>query len=275
MIDPLSIFRSNIPGTNIQIISLIEFTVIIIIGVIIAKITRLYVRRIFKDKIPGETLIAVEKLFYYGIITIAFIVALPYIGISLGGLLVAGGLLGIVLGFASQTVVANLISGMFLLSEKPLKIGDEIGVEGVDGVVEDIRVISTTIRTYDGIKVRFPNEKVFNAMIKNYSGHAARRFEYVVGIRYADDADKAIEIIRNIAEEHPLILKEPSPLIFVEELADSSVNIRVKLWAPSVAWYGAKMELLWKIKRELENAGIEIPFPQIVVWEGKKKDENN
>jgi len=275
MIDPLSIFTSTIPGTNIQIISMIEFIVVLVVGVIIAKIARLYIRRILKDKIPGETLIAVEKLFYYGIITIAFIVALPYIGISLGGLLMAGGLLGIVLGFASQTVVANLISGMFLLGEKPMKIGDEIGVEGVDGVVEDIRVISTTIRTYDGIKVRIPNEKVFNARIKNYSEHPVRRFEYVVGIRYADDAERAIEIIKQIAEEHPLILKEPSPLIFVEELADSSVNIRVKLWAPSAAWYGVKMELLWKIKVELEKAGIEIPFPQIVVWEGKKKDENN
>ena len=254
-----------------SIADIIIFFVIIFVSFIIAKIVRVNVRRSFKEKIPGTTLIAVEKIFYYGIIFIGLVIALPYIGVKLSGLLVAGGILGIVIGFASQTVVSNFISGLFLLIEKPIKIGDGISVGDVSGVVKDIRILSTTIRTWDGIYVRVPNEKVFNSSIQNFVAHAARRFEYKIGIAYKDDADKAIKIIENLLEEHPLILKEPAPQIFVEELGESSVNLTIKIWAPSAHWYSVKTEMLWKIKVALEKEGIEIPFPQRVIWMADKK----
>ncbi|HHF56334.1 MAG TPA: mechanosensitive ion channel family protein [Thermoplasmatales archaeon] len=254
-----------------SIADIIIFFVIIFVSFIIAKIVRVNVRRSFKEKIPGTTLIAVEKIFYYGIIFIGLVIALPYIGVKLSGLLVAGGILGIVIGFASQTVVSNFISGLFLLIEKPIKIGDGISIGDVSGVVKDIRILSTTIRTWDGIYVRVPNEKVFNSSIQNFVAHAARRFEYKIGIAYKDDADKAIKIIENLLEEHPLILKEPAPQIFVEELGESSVNLTIKIWAPSAHWYSVKTEMLWKIKVALEKEGIEIPFPQRVIWMADKK----
>lgn len=254
-----------------SIADIIIFFVIIFVSFIIAKIVRVNVRRSFKEKIPGTTLIAVEKIFYYGIIFIGLVIALPYIGVKLSGLLVAGGILGIVIGFASQTVVSNFISGLFLLIEKPIKIGDGISIGDVSGVVKDIKILSTTIRTWDGIYVRVPNEKVFNSSIQNFVAHAARRFEYKIGIAYKDDADKAIKIIENLLEEHPLILKEPAPQIFVEELGESSVNLTIKIWAPSAHWYSVKTEMLWKIKVALEKEGIEIPFPQRVIWMADKK----
>ena len=254
-----------------SIADVIIFFVIIFISFIVAKIVRVNVRRSFKEKVPKTTLIAMEKIFYYGILFIGLVIALPYIGIKLSGLLVAGGILGIVIGFASQTVVSNFISGLFLLIEKPIKIGDGISVGDVSGVVKDIRILSTTIRTWDGIYVRVPNEKVFNSSIQNFVAHAARRFEYKIGIAYKDDADKAIKIIENLLEEHPLILKEPAPQIFVEELGESSVNLTIKIWAPSAHWYSVKTEMLWKIKVALEKEGIEIPFPQRVIWMADKK----
>ncbi|HEC88562.1 MAG TPA: mechanosensitive ion channel family protein, partial [Thermoplasmata archaeon] len=182
-----------------------------------------------------------------------------------------GGILGIVIGFASQTVVSNLISGIFLMIEKPIKVGDGVNINDVSGIVEDIKVLSTTIRTYDGIYVRIPNEKVFNSNIQNYVAHGARRFEYKIGIRYKDDAEKAISIIKDLLEENPLVLKEPSPTIFVEELGESSVNLNIKIWAPSSVWYSVYTEMLWKIKTALEKKGIEIPFPQRVIWMGNKE----
>jgi small-conductance mechanosensitive channel len=124
--------------------------------------------------------------------------------------------------------------------------------------------------------VRMPNEKVFTNNITNYVAHVARRFEYVVGIRYSDDADKAIEIIKNLIEEHPLTLKNPQPQVFVDNLGDNAVQIIVRPWAPSTEWYGVKMELLWKIKKALEREGIEIAFPQRTVWfanEPKKSED--
>jgi len=257
---------------GITLLDVFMFAIILVISVIIAKIVRLNIRRTLKDKVPKTTLTTVEKVVYYTIIFIGFIVAIPYIGFSLSGLLVAGGIAGIVLGLATQTVISNLISGMFLMAEKPMKIGDGVAIGDISGVVKDIRILSTTIRTWDGIYVRIPNEKVFTSSIYNYNAHPARRFEYKVGIAYKSDADKAIKIIKNLLDEHPLILKEPAPQIFVEELADSSVNLIVRIWAPSSEWYGVKTEMLWKIKVAIEEAGIEIPFPQLVIWKGEEKE---
>ena len=107
---------------GITVIDIFTFILIILIAMIIAKIVKINVRRILKEKIPKATLNTIEKIVYYGIVSIGFLVALPYIGFSLSGLLVAGGIAGIVIGFASQTVVSNLISGLFLLIEKPIKI---------------------------------------------------------------------------------------------------------------------------------------------------------
>lgn len=272
MMDIKQLLKYSIPGINIPLYKLLVFIIIIFVSVIIAKIVKINIRRAFKEKVPKTTLNTMEKVVYYGIITVGFLAALPYIGLSLSGLLVAGGIAGIVIGFASQTVVSNLISGLFLLIEKPIKVGDGVSIGDVSGVVKDIRVLSTTIRTWDGIYVRLPNEKVFTSNIQNFVAHAARRFEYKIGIRYKDDAEKAMEIIKNLLEEHPLILKEPAPQVFVAELGDSSVVLAVRIWAPSAHWFSVKTEMLWKIKVALEREGIQIPFPQRVIWMAGKTE---
>ncbi|AGK61038.1 hypothetical protein Asulf_01035 [Archaeoglobus sulfaticallidus PM70-1] len=236
------------------------------IATIVARIVTTNIRRALTDKMKRDQLELILKIVYYGIITIAFITVMPTLGLNLSGLLVAGGIAGIIIGFASQSVVSNLVSGIFLISEKPIKIGDQISVDGVAGYVEDIHILSTVVRTYDGLYVRIPNEKVFTSSITNYVANVARRFEYVVGIRYSDDAEKAIQIINRLIDEHPFALKNPEPQIFVNELGDNAVNIVVRIWGPSTEWYSIKTELLWKIKKELEENGIEIPFPQRTVW---------
>lgn len=251
---------------DLPLLNILTFIFIILVAFSIGKIISLNIRRGLKDKIQTTTLKTLEKSVYYTSIILGFIIALPQMGISLSGLLVAGGIMGIVLGFASQTVVSNLISGLFLLIERPIEIGDGINIEGTSGIVKDIKILSTTIRNYDGIYVRLPNDKVFNSTIQNYDAHGARRFTYNVGIRYRDDAEKAMKIIMSLLDEHPFVLKEPSSEIFVEELGDSSVNLSIRIWAPSVAWYSIYKELLWKIKVTLEENGIQIPFPQRVIW---------
>ncbi len=261
------ILKYKIAGIEIE--AILKFVGAILIMVIIAKIVRTNIRRSLKDKLPDATVKNIERFSYYIIIIIGFIASLSIIGVSLSGLLVAGGILGIVIGFASQTVVSNLLSGIFLIIERPIGIGDAIRIEDADGIVEEIKILSTTIRTWDGVYVRLPNEKVFTSKIYNYYNSPVRRFEYKIGIRYSDDADKAIEIIKRVLNEHPFVLKEPAPLIFVDELGESSVNLFVGIWAPSRVWFSVKTELLWKIKIALEKEGIQIPFPQRVIWMAK------
>ena len=268
MIDLLSI---KVYG-EVTVHDVLFVILIMVIATLLAKLVTTNIRRALIDKMKRDQLEVILKLIYFGIITIAFVGVTPVLGLNLSGLLVAGGIAGIVIGFASQSVVSNLVSGIFLIWEKPIKIGDQISVGDVSGFVEDINIISTIIRTYDGLYVRLPNEQVFTSNITNYVANVARRFEYIIGIRYSDDADKAVEIIKKLIEEHPFALKNPEAQVFVDELGDSSVNLKVRIWAPSTEWYTVKMDLLWKIKKELESNGIEIPFPQRTIWFANKPE---
>lgn len=251
---------------SVTVFDLMVVAIILIIAIVIAKALSLYLRRLLREKVSRRHLEILVKVTSYSIFIIALIIILPLLGVKLSGLLVAGGIAGLAIGFASQSVIGNLISGLFLIVEQPFAIGNAINIDGPVGIVEDIRIISTTLRTFDGPLMRLPNQKIFTANITNYAVNVARRFEYVIGIRYSDNADKAIEIIKNLIQEHPLVLINPAPMVFVDNLGDNSVNIIARIWAPATEWFGVKTELLWKIKKALEQEGIEIPFPQRVVW---------
>ncbi len=251
---------------------------IILIAALIGKAITLNFQRAFRKDVSKDRMVVISKFINYLFIIIAFFIVLPILEVNLSGLLVAGGLMAIVIGFASQSIVTNLISGIFLTVERPLRVEDVVtigGGEGKLGVVEEIRIISTTIRTFDGVFIRIPNEKVFTNNITNFLENAARRFEYEVGIRYSDDADEAIEIIKELIEEHPLALKSPPPQIFVKDLGSSSVNITIRIWAPSTEWFKVRMEMLWKIKKTLEEKGIKVPFNQQEVWFMNQMKEEN
>ena len=254
---------------DVRLIDLMIGIMIIVFGVLTAKIIALYTKKLVRDKVKRQYQDLMIKIVYYFLIVVVLITALPMLGVKLSGLLVAGGILGIALGFASQSIVSNLISGLFLLLERPINIGNPVNIDGTIGIVEDIQIISTTLRTFDGLYVRIPNQKVFTANITNFEANVARRFEYVIGIRYRDDADKAIDIIKSVVEKEPMALKNPKPLVFVSELGESSVNLVIRAWAPVPEWYSLYTKLLWKLKTALEADGIEIPFPQRVLWQGE------
>jgi small-conductance mechanosensitive channel len=251
---------------NVTLLDLLVVVLVLVIAAIIGKAISLNLRRSLKDKVKKEHLRSVTKVIYSIIIVIALILILPILGIDPSGLLVAAGFLGLVIGLASQSVIGNLVAGIFLVVERPLKVGDQVDVEGKMGYVEDVRIMSTIIRTYDGVFVRIPNEKVFTTNISNLVTHVARRLEYVVGIRYRDDADKAVAIIKDIIDRYPITLKNPEPTVYVRELGNSSVDIMVRFWVPSPEWYPVRRELLWKIKTTLEENDIFVPFPQREVW---------
>ncbi|MDD4250197.1 MAG: mechanosensitive ion channel family protein, partial [Methanosarcina sp.] len=222
-------------------------------------------RRSLKDRVSKDVGEPILKLLYYGSLIIVFIAILPLIGFDPSGILLAGGVAGIVIGFASQNIVGNLVAGCFLMFERPIKIGDQVEINGTAGYVTDIRIISTLIRTYDGLLVRLPNQQVFTTNITNIVGHPVRRFEYTIGIRYSDDANAAIWLIKDLIDKEPFALLSPPPSVFVNDLGDSSVKLVIRIWAPVNEWFGMKTRLLWNIKKTLEENGIEIPFPQRVL----------
>jgi len=244
--------------------------IILIIGVFLAKFLSHLTWKWSKKRLDKHGQDLFKKIIYYFIVIIFVMEALSNLGIEFSGLLVAGGVFGIVLGFASQTVVSNLISGIFMYFDKPLKIGDTVAIENIEGVVTEIDILSTRIRTWDGNLVRIPNEKLFNSIIENKVSNEVRRLDLTVGIAYKEEMDNAINVIRRVLDDHKYVLVEPVPLIFVNELGDSSVNLTIKAWAPNDYAYQAKIALLKLIKEALDKEGIEIPFPQRDIWIRKK-----
>ncbi len=254
---------------TVTILDLAISVIILFVTVIIGKAISLRIRHSLKDKVSKDRLNTLSKVVYFSFLFIGFLIVLPILEFRISGFLVAGGILGIIIGFASQSIVTNLISGIFLTFERPFRVDDVVrlgGENGTMGVVEEIKIISTTMRTFEGVYVRVPNEKVFTGNITNFLENIARRFEYDVGIRYRDDADEAMAIIKELIEEQPMALKNPEPQVFVEKLGGSAVELKVRVWAPSTEWFPLRMELLWKIKKELEENGIQVPFNQQEVW---------
>jgi small-conductance mechanosensitive channel len=203
--------------------------------------------------------------------------ALGVSGLDLSGLFLAGGFAGIVIGFATQSLFSNLISGIFLQIDKPMKIGDPVLITGklpdVAGVVVEVTALSSRLRMFDGTYVRLPNSDVFLSEIRNFSGAAARRIELVIGVSYDSDTQKVIGIIQQSLKATPLVLVEPEPDVYVNDLSASAVNINIWCWVPFTVWFDMRKLLVEQIKGELDANGIEIPFPQQVVHvrQGRKK----
>ena len=261
----LGVLSYEIAGTSIS--NLLMAFLVFYFSYLLAKKSKDYmIMSSPREKLPEVQVKA--KLFYYLIVTLAFFIALNIAGFTgrLSTLLAAAGITGVVLGFASQTVISNFISGIFMYFDKPLKIGDPVEVAGYSGIVHDIRILSTRIRTWDGLLVRIPNEKLFNSEIKNLQKYPARRVDVVVGISYSDDIEKAIEVIKKTLDEMPYVLAEPEPAVFVDNLGDNSVNIAIRAWAPSEKWFDVRTQIVKRVKEALDEAGIEIPFPQRVNW---------
>jgi len=259
------IFNTIVYG-QVTVLHLLTGIAVLIGSIFLARALSLSLRRFLKEKVPREYRETTGKIVYYSTIILAALIALPMLGFQLSGLLVAGGIVGIAIGFASQNLVENLLAGLFLMFERPIKIGDGVNIDGTTGIVEDIRIMSTTLRSFEGLYIRLPNQKVLTANITNFVSNVARRVDYDIGVRYSDDADLAVSSIKAFLDAQPMILKQPEPLVFVNELGDNAVVIAVRAWAPVSEWFSIKTQLLWKLKTLLEAEGIEVPFPQRTVW---------
>ena len=252
---------------GLKVIDVVAAIIYLLIGIIVGHFVSTYVRRALRTKAP-EYSEYIGKISFYSILGVFIIIALISIGAGkhISGVIVAGGILGVILGFASQQAISNMISGLFLIFDRPITVGDPIEIENVSGIVTDISLLSTKIRTWDGKLVRIPNSTVFQAKIANYAKHKIRRIDLKIGVSYKEDLDKVKKVLEDIVEKHPLILSEPQPTIFAEEFGESSVNISVRVWVPVKEWFNVKTQLIALIKKRFDEEGIEIPYPQLDVW---------
>ncbi len=206
------------------------------------------------------------KIFLYAGAILGIVAAISILGIDVSSVIIASGFLGIVVGLAAQSSLGEAIAGLFFTAEGHVRVGDLIELEDKVGHVIDVGFLSTKVRMLDGRIVRVPNSTLIGSNVVNLSKIRARRYDIPVGISYLSDIGKAVEVIKEVLERSEFVLAEPEPEIFVEGLGESSVNLLVRAWIPIEYWWEVRKHLVKEIKEALDRNGIEIPFPQRVVW---------
>lgn len=191
-----------------------------------------------------------------------FLVVANQVGIQTTSFIAVLGSVGLAVGLALQGSLSNFAGGVLILGLKPFKEGDVISTKGFVGTVDRINIFSTYLRQGDNQIVILPNGQLANSPITNINHEPKRRVDFLFGISYTDDISKAKLIIEKVIKEHPQSLEEPAPLIVVSELADSSVNLTVRVWVETPNYWTTKFALTEKVKIHFDQGGISIPFPQ-------------
>ena len=247
-------------------LDLVYVVIVIAVALFIGALLERAIRRVLIKRVSATVVSNIVKVVRYGVLIIAIFAALASMGIDVTGALIAGGILGIVIGFAAQASISNFISGLLLVLERPFKLGDFVHVGDTIGMVAEIGILSTTIVTWDGVRVRIPSSQIFNSDLRNFTASKVRLVSVEVRIPYSASVEKAVEAIKVKLKEQWYVLEEPEPDVFAKAFANDGVVLEVRAWTPGSTWFTLYSNLPRLVKEALDGAGIQIPYPQRVVW---------
>lgn len=255
-----------------QLMAVAQALLILSVGFIVARLASKGITRLLKDQLSVHSSVLVRRAVYYFIIVLFLMSALRELGFDLSVVLGAAGILTVAIGFASQTSVSNLISGLFLMIERPFSIKDAVRVGSTTGEVISIDLLSVKLRTFDNLFVRIPNETMIKSEITTLTKYPIRRLDIQVGIAYKEDVNKVKEILLEIANQNILCLEEPAPLIIFQGFGHSSIDLQFSVWALRENFLKVKNEMYEKIKQRFDEQGIEIPFPHVSLYAGSESN---
>lgn len=239
---------------------------ILFIGNLIVKGIANGVAKVLRKKDMDAAVVEfLHSLVRYLLFVIVLIAALGRIGVQTASVVAVIGAAGLAVGLALQGSLSNFAAGVLIVAFRPFKSGDYVEIGGVAGSVESIQVFSTVLCTPDNKMVVVPNASVIGGPITNYSRHATRRIDYVIGVSYDADLKKTKEVLTRVVNADLRVLKDPEPTIGVVALADSSVNFVVRPWVNTEDYWSVYFDLLQAIKEELDKENIGIPYPQMDV----------
>jgi small-conductance mechanosensitive channel len=204
----------------------------------------------------------------YLLTTIIAIWVLQELGFNLSLLLGTAGILTVALGFASQTSMSNVISGFFLIGEKPFAVGDSIKVGTTTGIVMSIDALSVKLRTFDNTYVRIPNELIIKSEVTTLTKFPIRRIDLRISVAYKEDINRVRQVLFDVADKNPLSLEEPGPLFIFRGFGDSALEIQFSVWAQREEYLNLMNSIQLEIKATFDEAGIEIPFPHRTLYTG-------
>ncbi|CAK2496804.1 small conductance mechanosensitive channel MscS [Vibrio crassostreae] len=251
-------------------VNIISALIILFIGNIIVKAVANSVSKVLEKKKMDRAVVEfIHGLVRYLLFVIVLIAALGRLGVQTASVVAVIGAAGLAVGLALQGSLSNFAAGVLIVAFRPFKSGDYVEIGGVAGSVDSIQIFQTILTTPDNKMVVVPNGSVIGSPITNYSRHATRRIDLMIGVSYNADLQKTKALLTKICESDERVLKEPGVQVGVHTLADSSVNFVVRPWVSTADYWSVYFDLMQAIKEGLDNEGIEIPFPQMDVHMNK------
>ncbi len=236
--------------------------IIFVVGRWIAKLLTDWSARAIKKKADPTLVDFCSNIFYAVLLAAVVIAALDRLGVRTTSLLALLGAAGLAVGLAMKDSLSNFASGVMLIAFRPFRAGEFVQVAGELGTVEHVRIFHTLLKTPNGQALWIPNGNITNGNITNFSSKPTRRVDLTIGVSYDDDLRKVRQVLEEVLKSEPRILEDPAPQILVTELADSSVNFKVRPWTKTDDWWATTCDLTEKIKLTFDEQGITIPYPQ-------------
>jgi len=262
----LSYHLFELNQTPVTLYSIIVFVILIIATFALSRSVNRYLlnRLLVSMEIDEGTRYTMKRISHYIIMTIGVLFALQFVGISLNSLTVIFGLLSVGIGFGLQNIASNFISGLILLFERPISIGDHVTVGDTEGKVYSISIRSTTITTLNNISIIVPNSAFISSNVVNWShGDPKIRMDIPVGVSYQSDPDKVVQVLKDVAAANKHVLKRPEPDVLLTLFGDSAWNMELHVWiANPRRHHRIRSDINFAIVHAFREHNIEIPFPQ-------------
>jgi small-conductance mechanosensitive channel len=252
--------------------AILRAAIVLLLGLVAAQLVnrRLSLRRV--KALPQAQIFLIRRVASWTIVAITFAWAMRELGFEITTLLGAAGILTLAVAFAAQTSVSNLISGLFLMGERPFGVGDIVQIQDTTGEVLSIDLLSVRLRTFDNLMVRIPNETMLKSNVTTLTAFPIRRLDVKVGVAYKEDLARVRRILEQVADESPICLEEPKPLFIFLGFGDSSLDIQFSVWAKRENFLDLRNAIYADIKGAFDRAGIEIPFPHRSLYAGSVTD---
>ena len=245
-----------------QVTRVLIVTLSVMIGYLLGKIAGRAIERGLSPRLDQHQVMIFRRGVFYGVLVLATLTGLTEAGINLSVLVGAAGVVSVAVGFASQTTMSNLISGVFMLFERPFTIGDTIKIGSTVGEVSIIGLFSTILKTPENMMVRIPNEFLMKSEITNMTRFPLRRIELLIGVSYAVDIANLRDVISSCINELSFIKRTPSPEVNFRAFGDHSIQVSVGVWVERERANEVLSLLADTLKKLLERADISLPVPQ-------------